>query len=135
MDLSAYVGSLIKIRFNALTGASFTSDMAVDDVYIYEPEPFDAGVVDFISPNPNPDCGYTGSDTIGIRVVNLGYQSVDTIPVAYSINGLPVVVDTVFEALAPFDTAVFYFQATDLTIANTLNVTAYTTPASNGSGS
>ena len=127
VDLSAYVGSLIKIRFNALTGASFTSDMAVDDVYIYEPEPFDAGVVDFISPNPNPDCGYTGSDTIGIRVVNLGYQSVDTIPVAYSINGLPVVVDTVFEALAPFDTAVFYFQATDLTIANTLNVTAYTT--------
>ncbi|UCF62747.1 MAG: choice-of-anchor D domain-containing protein, partial [bacterium] len=33
VDLSVYAGSPVKVRFRGITGTSFTSDMAIDDVY------------------------------------------------------------------------------------------------------
>jgi hypothetical protein len=34
VDLSAYAGSPIQVRFRGITGTSFTSDMAIDDVFL-----------------------------------------------------------------------------------------------------
>jgi subtilisin family serine protease len=39
VDLSAYGGSVIKVRFIGLTGSSFTSDMAIDDIQIVDAAP------------------------------------------------------------------------------------------------
>ncbi len=36
LDLSAYVGQTVKIRFNGITGSSWQSDIAIDNIYLGE---------------------------------------------------------------------------------------------------
>ncbi|RZN80997.1 MAG: choice-of-anchor D domain-containing protein [Winogradskyella sp.] len=64
IDLAAYVGQTIKIRFNGTTGSDFTSDMAIDSVSMvttFTPGP-NINVVDSSSNNIND--GSTNSPSI-----------------------------------------------------------------------
>ena len=49
IDLTQYK-SITKIRFRGITGTSYRSDMAIDDVKIWEPPANDAGILSIVEP-------------------------------------------------------------------------------------
>ncbi len=53
VDLSAYAGQIINIRFRGITGADFASDMAIDDISVSGPFSVEENSVDWnVWPNP-----------------------------------------------------------------------------------
>ena len=86
----------------------------------------DAGVLKVNGPISGP--GKTNAETLNITVKNYGTVNVDTIPVAYVLDGGSPVIDTVFASLNPGDTANFTFTATmNMSALATYNVNSYTT--------
>ncbi len=61
--------SITQLRFKALTGTSYTSDMCVDDIKIWEPPANDAGLVEIVYP-VNP--ALTGIQPVAVKMVNYG---------------------------------------------------------------
>ncbi|MBL4664966.1 MAG: hypothetical protein JKY23_03285, partial [Nitrospinaceae bacterium] len=109
IPLIGYTG-IINIRFRGITGTGFRSDMAIDDIAVYDILPDDVGVIAITAPTSS--CYLTATETITIEVVNFGSAPVDTIPVAYTIDGGAPVVDTVYSTILAFDTATFSFTTT-----------------------
>jgi len=136
VNLSAYTG-IISIRFFGVTGVNFESDMAIDDIEIFQPPPNDVGVIAIDAPVSG--CGLTATESVTIRVRNFGSSAVDSIPVTYTINGGPVVNDTIFPTLLSGDTAIFTFGTTaDVSAAGTFIFDSWTNllgDANNGNDS
>ena len=97
VNLNRYAGQRIKLRWRATYGGSFTGDMAIDDVEIFEPIPQDGKMSALVS----PVSGCTPSGTITIEVENFGSAPLTNIPVAISIDNGTVFRDTVSGTLAP----------------------------------
>lgn len=78
----------------------------------------DVGVLEVLSPaNQNiPDCMTGASGAVKIRVRNWGVNSVDSIPVAYQVNGGTIYWDTVYGNVSTGGSH-------DLTFGNALNLT------------
>jgi MAM domain, meprin/A5/mu/PKD domain/Secretion system C-terminal sorting domain len=112
IDLSAYAGRpSIRLRFRGQTGTSFTSDMAIDDVEVFEPVAFD---VNMVSVNAGGGCGNSVNTPVVITYSNNGSDTMlagDTVFVAFQINA-SVVMDTVIltSNLLPVDTATYTFM-------------------------
>jgi len=107
LDLSSFPG-IIRVRFRGITDLGFQSDMAIDDIKVYDKPPNDAGV--FAIDAPISGCNLTASEGVTIKVINFGADPQDTIPVAYRINGGASIVDTIFTNLNPDDTVIFTFS-------------------------
>ncbi|MBL4657039.1 MAG: hypothetical protein JKX73_03500, partial [Flavobacteriales bacterium] len=105
----ASAGSAL-LRLRGVTGPGFGSDLAIDDPMVYQPPPTDVGVLAITAPNSG--CGLTASETITIQVVNFGSTSIDTVPIVYTLDGGPSVIDTIFATILPGDTATASFAAT-----------------------
>ncbi|MBT8189796.1 MAG: hypothetical protein KJO29_05165 [Bacteroidia bacterium] len=60
IDLSAYSGNLIDIRFKGDVGPSFTSDMAVDNIMLVDNNPQSCPPVTDVNGNPITDGVYSG---------------------------------------------------------------------------
>lgn len=91
VKLNAYAGDTIVIRMRAITGNTFTSDMAIDDFRIYELPPVDLGVEEIL--RPISGCGL-GLDSIQVRIHNYGganFEPGDTVYGYYQIDSLPIV--------------------------------------------
>ncbi|PCH97287.1 MAG: hypothetical protein COB85_02855 [Bacteroidetes bacterium] len=111
-ELTSLAGqSSVRFRIVMSTNA-FTIDegFGVDDIFIWEPQPEDVGVI-FLD-DPLTGCNLSANEIISIRVENFGMASQDTIPVAYRVDGGPVVRDTIYQNIAPGDTAIFSFATT-----------------------
>ncbi len=112
IDLSAYAGRpSIRLRFRGQTGTSFTSDMAIDDVEVFEPVAFD---VNMVSVNAGGGCGNSVNTPVIISYSNNGSDTMevgDTVFVAFQINA-NVVMDTVIltSNLLPGDTMSYTFS-------------------------
>jgi hypothetical protein len=112
IDLSAYAGRpSIRLRFRGQTGTSFTSDMAIDDVEVFEPVAFD---VNMVSVSAGGGCGNSVNTPVIISYSNNGSDTMevgDTVFVAFQINA-NVVMDTVIltSNLLPGDTATYTFM-------------------------
>ena len=88
VSLGAFAGnSNVIVRFRGVTGSSFTSDMAIDQVSFYEPLPNDAGVTAIPSPG-FPSCNLTNA-TVSATVRNFGFNSLTSATINWSVNGLP----------------------------------------------
>lgn len=111
VDLSAYRGNIIKLRFRGITGGGFRSDIAIDDIELTEPLRKDIYLSDIFSPSPN-GCVGSANEFLTIEITNLGSLPLDTVPVAYQVNNGPIVVDTAFISLSNGDSANFTFQQT-----------------------
>ncbi len=85
----------------------------------------DAGVLKVNRPVDGP--AKTNAELLNITVKNYGTVNVDTIPVAYVLDGMSPVTDTLFAMLAPGDTANFSFSTTmDLSTINNYDLVVYT---------
>ncbi len=109
VDLTAYAGTIVKLRFRAATGSGFSSDIAIDDIAIIEPLNEDIGLTNIFSPSAK-GCTGTAAEFVTFEIANFGSSTQDTIPMAYSVNNSPVVRDTLFLTVLPDDTVNFTFQ-------------------------
>ncbi len=80
----------VRIRIRATTGTSFTSDMAVDDITVYEPAPND---LIMYTVSAGGGCGNGVTTPVIITLINGGTNiipSSTSIPVAFEINSVVV---------------------------------------------
>ena len=82
-DLAPFAGQTIQIEFRGTRGASFESDMAIDDVNIFDPPPIDLQALEVLSP-AGPGC-YGANEEIVVRLRNTGSQTLN-----FSQNALTV---------------------------------------------
>lgn len=94
VSLSAYAGASIQIRFSANRTTSFTGDISIDDILVFEPLPQDAQMGRFLSPTEG--CGLTSNSAMIVEVENFGTLAIDpdSIYLYYQVDNLPIVKDT-----------------------------------------
>lgn len=126
VDLSAYAGNpTVRIRIRGNAGTSFTSDMAIDDITVFEPQPYDLQLLTVTTPATG--CGLA-METICVSVFNYGTQTIligDSLDFSYVLNGgTPVVEELYMTAdLAPGDMMTYCFtQLADMTINGTYTI-------------
>jgi|GEM_PF-997983 len=121
----------VQFRFVFTSDGSVTYDgVSVDDFSIIKPSPIDGGVVSFVSPSSPASAGDLVPVTINVR--NFGTNTLDTIPVKYSLNGGPVVTDTLFTTLAPGALGSFTFPVNMTVPSGIFDICAYTDLAGDG---
>jgi len=77
-------GDIIKLRFVGTTGNGYRSDIAIDDLLIYNLA-VDVGVTSLLSPQSS--CWNGPNEGIAIEVTNFGSTDAMDVPVSYTING------------------------------------------------
>ncbi len=100
VSLSAYAGSSIQLRFSANRTTSFTGDIAIDDILVFEPIPQDAQMGNFLAPTEG--CGLTSNSPVTVEVENFGTTTIpaDSVYLYYQVDNLPPVKDTLNTAIA-----------------------------------
>ena len=97
---SFYIANDFKIAFEGITGNSFTSDIAIDDIMISDPYPVIFGCTDSISPNYNPNATINNGSCVYVYGCNdPGADNYN--PFANVDDGTCIITDcdTVFETL------------------------------------
>ncbi len=121
INLTPYLGQVIQLRFRGIRGFSFTSDIAIDNVEVTATAApsADAGITNLITPvlsgcQPNP------TQALRVSVLNFSNLLIPETPLAYQLNGGPIIRDTLRTALAAFGSAPFSFPA-PITVQNGVN--------------
>lgn len=111
VDLCNYAGqTAVEFRFRGQTGTSFTSDMALDDIEVLN-QPDDLVMNQIISPTGD-SCGNTATTPITFEYTFSACTPATNVPVWYSVNGGPLVRDTIAGPIAPSSTNNFTFSQT-----------------------
>jgi len=85
VDLTPYK-SITEIRFRGLRGSSSYSDMAIDDIMIYDPPSNDAGIASIDAPS-SP--GSTGIQNVEVSLENGGSQPLTSANIYWEVDGVP----------------------------------------------
>ncbi len=124
IDLTPFPGSM-QIRFRGITGTSTYSDLAIDDIKIFERPKNDVGVLS-IDVN-SVGCDFSTTESISVTVVNYGGDGQVGIPLYYSINGGTPVSGNIVTYMNAGDTLSYTFTTTaDLSTAGNYYLTAWT---------
>lgn len=97
VDLSDFINKEIRLIFKGTVGTGFRSDIAIDDIRVFNIPLKDLSVTDIES----PDAQVSGEEPIIIEVTNLGLEAQSGFEVSYSVNGELVATETVSGTLAP----------------------------------
>lgn len=100
VPVTAYAGTVTRFRFRALTGTSFTSDMAIDDFQVKEDFAFDAYPLSLVSP-VDTSCSFTSTETVTVKVRNDGANALSNAAMTLWVNGNFVATETWNVTLAP----------------------------------
>lgn len=130
-DLATYAGEdSVQFRWVGTVGTSFTSDMAIDDVTVYQTQPTDMEVTS-IDNLPASACGL-GMVQVSTTLTQIGYLGLnigDTLFISYN-DGTNIIEDTVVltSALGVGATYVHTFsQMCDFSVPGTYNATVTVT--------
>jgi len=108
----------------AADSCSTGTDGETEDYVLIIKDLMDVGVTSIDAPLSG--CGLTAAESIVVSVRNNGLDGQDTIPLAYRVDGGPMVIDTMFTYLASGNNASFTFSATvDLSANATYTVDAW----------
>lgn len=111
LDLSAYAGQSIQLIWVGIRGSNFTSDISIDDINLFEPDPFDLAVLN-VELDPVA-CGLDSAEVITINVMNFGTDTINGAEAQLSVNGgaysAPESIPT---PIAPGDTVTYSFTVT-----------------------
>lgn len=129
VSLAAFSGKdSVRIRIRGITGTSFTSDMAVDDIEIFQPLPND---VNLVALSAGGGCGNSSTTPVVMGLSNFGTDTIPagtSIPVAFETGG-NTVWDTIITnmAYAPGDTFFYTFVngAVDLSGPSAISLTGW----------
>ncbi len=115
----------VQIRFRFESDYTQVDEgVAVDDIQIFEPYP-DAAVTQIISPVTG--CNLSSMEDVTISVKNDGLLAISGIPVSYTLDLNPAVLDTIADTLTPGQSITFSFPVqADLSTpgAHQISVTA-----------
>lgn len=111
VDLTQYAGNIVKLRFRANVGTNFLSDIAIDDIEIFEPLANDIAMDGFVGPNPS-GCSGSTNEFVTVKFTNNGSSTQSVIPFAYEVNNGGVIRDTARFSVAPGATVNHTFQQT-----------------------
>ncbi len=135
VNLTAYAGNIVQLRFRAIVGNGFQSDIAIDDIEIIEPIAADLNLVNFVTPNAS-SCNGSSTEFVTVEIENLGSQAQDTIPLAYQVNGGTMIRDTAFFNLMPGMSFNHTFQTPfNMSTAGTYDLNAWLELAADGQSS
>lgn len=113
-----------RIRIRMITGTSFTSDAAVDDITVYQPQPND---VNMSGVSVGGGCGNSICTPVVITLVNAGADTINAgtlIPVSFMVNAVTVLDTFVVGAdILPDDTVTYTFQNGCVDLSGPSNVT------------
>ncbi len=84
VNLGAWSGDTVIVRFRGITGSNYYSDMAVDDFYFYDLIPHDAGIAAIDSPS-FPTCNLGSS--VYVTIENYGTQNLTSAEIHWEVNG------------------------------------------------
>ncbi|MEO0895149.1 MAG: T9SS type A sorting domain-containing protein [Bacteroidota bacterium] len=135
-DLSAFAGKVVQLEFRGVRGNGNNSDMAIDDIFLFDPAPIDPGVVSVNEPIL-PTC-YGATETIEVTFQNLGSQpldlSVNPVTITADVTGpltnsYSTVVNTGVMNVLDVQTVTITTTA-DLSSVGSYTIKAYTTIAS-----
>ncbi|ARV08180.1 hypothetical protein BTO05_00435 [Winogradskyella sp. PC-19] len=137
IDLAAYIGQIIKIRFNGITGSDFTSDISIDSVSMvttFTPGP-NINVYDSVSNNIND--GSTNSPSL-VNSTDFGNLLISTpTTITYTIQNTGTT-DLIISSITSSNSDFVVSGPVSTTITSgsttTFDVTATTTSASVTSG-
>ncbi len=107
IDLTAFDGLQISIIIRGVTGSSFDSDMAIDDITLSVLPDYDVGVVSL--DEPSDGCGLGSSETLTVTVENFGLFDQSGFAIQYILDGDPAVIETFTDNLPAESTASFSF--------------------------
>ncbi len=119
VDLSAYTGSVVKLRFHGTTGSNYYSDMAIDAVQIYDLLTTDAGISSIDSPT-SPACNL-GNDVYA-SIQNYGTDTLFSADINWSINGVLQTPITWNDTLLQFEAASILVGSAPITDGDTIKV-------------
>lgn len=97
VELSDFMNEEIRLIFKGTVGSGFRSDIAIDDIRVFNLPLKDLSVTDIES----PDEQVSGEEPVIIEITNLGLEAQSGFEVSYSINGQLVATETVSGTLAP----------------------------------
>lgn len=111
VNLSAFIGQTIKIRFRGVTGTSFESDISIDDIELRGVTlGKDAAITAVISP-VSSICTKVGEQLpITAIIENKGTEIISNYSVSYQINGGTPIVETINTALTLGETKTYTFN-------------------------
>ncbi|MEM7655518.1 MAG: T9SS type A sorting domain-containing protein [Bacteroidota bacterium] len=146
VDMTPYISDTVKLRFHGIRGAGFESDMAIDDVRVFEQAVDDVAVTDLIAPVTSgralTSTALTASEPVTIELVNFGLNLATNFDVSYTLNAGTPVTETITDTIQAGDTLVYTFAtAADLSAPGQYDVEAILTygidnnPANDTSGS
>ena len=109
IDISQHVAGIsnAQIRFR-YTDPGWGWYWIIDNITIFQPVPDDAAVI-AIDSLPASACNLDSNETITARIVNFGSTVIRNIPIRYTINGGPIVPETILDSINPGDTLQYSF--------------------------
>jgi hypothetical protein len=137
IDLGAFKNGPARIRFRAReVGTNNLSDLAIDDVKVFDLGPVNTGVVAINKPENG--CNLTDFEPVEITVIQLGYDTLKPgtiIPVGFSVDGGQIHTEVLVlsKPLPQFDTVTYTFLGVaNLSQSGTFAIRAWTsTPGDN----
>jgi hypothetical protein len=136
VDLSAWAGSVIKLRFVAkiktdASGFTFNGDVSLDEIVVREIGAADLGVTEVTAPVLG-SCLLSTTETISIEITNFGTADQTAFDVCYIVDG-PLGLSSGCENVGALSvtgfggTALYDFVSTvDMSAPGTYTITAYT---------
>lgn len=120
-----YQNDTVRIVFVGVTGTSFTSDMAVDDISL-DLLPADNIALTAVTA-PNSGCGLSATESVTVTLENVGSAPQTGFTLAYELNGVAITPETYTGTLNPGASASYTFTATaNMSAAGQYDVVAYT---------
>ena len=129
--LIQFGGSTFQVIIRSVRGASFASDMAIDDFSFIDLVPNDVGVVSVDAPAGfiNP----AGMYPVTVTISNFGSATQTSIPVNFTVDGGSAITETYMGSIAPNGTDTFTFLApADLSIPGYYTIAGFTTLPGDG---
>ena len=122
--LVGYQGTSMKLVFRGVRGSSFTSDMSIDNIRLFDTVAVDVALDTIVS--PMSDCGLSNAEDVTIAIQNLGLSPASGISATYIFDGGTPVTETVPVTINPGTTYNFTFA----TKVNASAIKSYTLDAS-----
>lgn len=102
-SINEFNGTFIRLRFRVPYGGGDKGDWGVDDLKIFEPDPYDVEILSYNDPVDGL-CSYSSTESVGVTVRNVGRRTLTKIPIAIRVDGNPPLWDTITTNLALGDT-------------------------------